>query len=105
MQLTDQHNRFLCPSCGEDYVHLDNVYIAGRPREDGDIVPVHVNAAGHVKQGFEVDLPTADIGRRHAITIAGWCELCGANFAIEFKQHKGQTEVRVLQKEWRPLTP
>lgn len=33
--------------------------------------------------------------RRHAITLGGFCEMCGAGFAITFLQHKGDTQLMV----------
>jgi hypothetical protein len=99
----DENARLLCPACGFNCTHVDEVYVAGRPREDGDVFPVHVTAGGLVSQGLGVDLPSEDIGRRHVITLTGWCEGCSKSFAIEFKQHKGETYLKLLQKEWRPL--
>lgn len=102
---TLEDGTLLCPSCRFHYIHIDDVFVAGRPREDGDIFPVHVDKAGHVKEGVQVALPSRDVGRRHAITLVGWCENCASHFGIELRQHKGMTSVRVLQQDWRPLAP
>jgi hypothetical protein len=87
----------LCPDCGERDTHLDDIYIAGRPREDGDIVPVHVDHRGQVDN--DTAMPSAG-GRRHTISVGGWCEHCGSRFAIVFEQHKGKTYVRTLRQRW-----
>lgn len=87
----------LCPNCAGEYVHLDDVYVAGRAQEDGEVRPAHVNAAGDVTTGSAVSSPVADSGRRHVFALAGWCEFCQSNFAIEFAQHKGQTRIKVTQ--------
>jgi len=87
----------LCPNCAGEYVHLDDAYAAGRRREDGEVRPVHVNAAGDITTGPMVSSPISDTGRRHAFALAGWCEFCRTKFAIEFAQHKGQTRIQVTQ--------
>ncbi|WP_250442685.1 hypothetical protein [Actinotalea sp. C106] len=96
-----------CPLCADSYVHIEDVYVAGRPREDGPVVPVHVDSAGRVLTGDEVDLPIPETGRRHVISLGGRCEGCGGRFTIEFKQHKGQTVLAVRRPVWttiaRPL--
>lgn len=93
-----------CPCCLEAYVHVDDVYMSGRPREDGDYVHVHVDNHGRVTQGHEAKPPLApEAGRRHSIGLTGTCESCGDRFAIVFKQHKGQTEVYTLAQEWSPI--
>lgn len=95
-----------CPACASTYVHLDDVYMAGRPREDGPVECVHVDANGNTHDSNETTtpLPPAGLGRRHAIAVAGWCEGCHTNLAIVFKQHKGQTFVTLANQTWTPLT-
>lgn len=92
----------ICPACGGTYVHVDDTYVAGRPREDGPVVPVHVDERGEVRerQGVDVPLPAHGAGRRHTISLVGWCEACNSRFALVFQQHKGQTEVSVLRQTW-----
>ena len=94
----------LCPLCGESrYTHIDDVFVAGRPREDGEVVPVHIDSHGRTTSDNSVALPIPDVGRRHAISLGGWCESCGGRFAIEFLQHKGQTAVAVRKPTWVPV--
>lgn len=98
----DVDGRLLCPSCDFEYVHIDDAYVAGRPREDGPVVPVHVNSYGQVQTGEHVHLPVPDgeVGRRHLVSLTGWCESCGLRFAVEFKQHKGQTMMALRRQTW-----
>lgn len=93
-----------CPVCGGTNVHVDDAYVAGRPREDGDVHPVHVDKAGQVTSGVHVVLPERP-KRRHLITLAGRCEGCTSGFGITFEQHKGTTIVRTLKKSWGPIQP
>lgn len=95
-----------CPLCGNDYVHMDEVYMAGRAREDGPVIRSMINADGHAAHdddSIQVPLRGGDTGRRHTISMTGWCEGCHGHFAIVFKQHKGQTIVDVLRQDWAPL--
>lgn len=94
----------LCPACGGDYVHLDDVYVAGRPREDEDAKTVHVDHRGTVDHLTPVPLGAGGLGRRHTITLGGFCELCHERFAVAFKQHKGQTFVSILTRQWTLVT-
>jgi hypothetical protein len=97
--LVDPDGLLVCPLCGSNWTHVDDVFIAGRPREAGPIVPIHVDAEGRVRNGSQVALPiTPD--RRHSIGLQGYCETCSGRFVIEFEQHKGQTRVDVLEQRW-----
>lgn len=91
-----------CPRCDDDHVHVDDAYVAGRPREDGDVVPVHVDSHGRLTQPHEGDLPVGEFGRgrRHAVSVGGWCEGCGSQFAFVFTQNKGRTIVETAFREW-----
>lgn len=103
--LLAQDNCLLCPLCGNDYVHIEDAYVAGRPREDGPVIQVHVDGGGRVFTGDEVDLPIPDFGRRQVLSLGGRCEGCGGRFAIEFKQHKGQTVLAVRRPVWTSVEP
>lgn len=98
-----------CPQCGAETTHVDDAYLDGRPRDDGDHEPVHVDRKGRVSTGQP--FPTEfEGGRRHAFTLVGWCEQCGGRFGIVWRQHKGATIVSVLNSAWvgnamPPLTP
>lgn len=110
---TSDHNSALtvahCPLCGWPMTHVDEVIMAGRPREDGSFVFVHVDSDGKVTEGidveFDMDVDFLKSGRRHSIGLIGTCEECRGRFAIEFRQHKGETEVHAYESKWQTLTP
>jgi hypothetical protein len=103
--LTVTDGFLVCPLCGDNYVHLDEAYVAGRAREDGPVTPAMINSDGHASSDDSIQVPMAnnDAGRRHTISLAGRCEGCSGRFAIAFKQHKGQTVVDVLRQDWTTL--
>ena len=45
------HQLLLCPRCGDGQTHIDDVYVYGRPREDGPIIAAHVDYRGEVERG------------------------------------------------------
>lgn len=94
----------LCPGCGHDYTHVDQVVAHARPSgETGPVLGVMLGANGLVQQGVSVPGNTA---RRHSFGLVGTCEECRGAFIVEFEQHKGQTSVRsrMLQdEEYRAL--
>lgn len=102
--LTQQENMLLCPLCADTYVHIEDAYMAGRAREDGPVKHVRVHSDGQVDQGADLHTPIQEGGRRHSIALGGYCETCGGRFAIEFRQHKGQTITKLLRSEWTPVT-
>ena len=81
-----------CPLCGDDHVHVDGVEVGGRDREDGAPCYVRVDSAARVH--VVPTPPEQTAGRRHTITLTGWCETCDRAFAIALQQHKGQTLTR-----------
>ena len=93
----------LCPLCGGEWTHVDDIFMAGRPREDGPIVPVHVDSSGSVRNVTEALSPVGNQGRRHSIALVGSCETCAGRFAVEFRQHKGQTLVSVMRQSWSSI--
>jgi len=99
----DADGSLLCPKCGHDCTHLDDTFVAGRPREDGPFVRVHVDSHGRVAEGASGPTPADGEGRRHHIAIAGWCEECRTRFAVVFKQHKGATKISTVIQRWEPV--
>lgn len=79
-----------CPECSEATgLHIDGVVVenAGGQR-------LHVGTDGEDKGArldiqLENDVPHD--GRRHQVSLAGWCEHCRSRFNLNFKQHKGFT--------------
>jgi hypothetical protein len=77
-----ENGHLLCPLCGGAFTHVDDVFVAGRPREDGPFVPVHVDSEGRVRQGALVPMPVGADGRRHSIGVQGSCETCAGRFIL-----------------------
>lgn len=88
----------LCQGCGDEYTHIKQVIVGGRPREDGPFVPVGVDSAGAVFEvsdyDFVVATPTeCSSVRRDFFTLMAECENCPTTTIISFQQHKGSTYV------------
>lgn len=89
----------LCPFCGEHFTRLEAVHVSAR-HEDGDFTEISVNP-----QSGEVSYPIIPgpigrmvaTGRRHRISLIGYCECCGGRFAIVLTQHKGVTYAEVVR--------
>ena len=91
-----------CPVCGEDYTHISSVSVFAR-REDADngltVCVNDIDCYGSVKA------PTASItpsmagnasARRGSVLIAFKCEMCHNQTTVAFAQHKGYTEIAVV---------
>lgn len=98
----DKYGHMPCPLCNEPHTHVDDVFVAGRPREDGAFCPVHVDSDGNVTT-HNVDIEFLKTTRRHSIGLVGTCESCEGRFAIEFRQHKGITEVHLYRHRWQEV--
>lgn len=84
-----------CPSCGGEYLHIDNVHISAR-KEDADFTEIRVDAiTGDVETNAGPG--PGDEGRRHRVSLIGWCEFCGDESAIVFRQHKGETQMDIVK--------
>jgi hypothetical protein len=93
----------LCPQCDEGYAnHLDVVRISAR-YEDCEPDEISIDAiTGRVQTKCPIPAPIGKqvgSGRRHRIALMGWCELCGASWALIFTQQKGTTYVEVMPSE------
>lgn len=87
-----------CPVCHDvNGTHIDQVYALAREREDADPTFVTLNSDGGLMPVDWESYPHAfgSTGRRHEFVLSGWCEMgCGFWF-VTFRQHKGQTLVRI----------
>lgn len=86
-----------CPGCGNTFTHLESVYAITRDREDAEPRFLCLDNSGSVTPINEEAYPDAfgDTGRRHEFALTGYCEMCGTGLRITFRQHKGETWVRV----------
>ena len=88
-----------CPSCGEaNGLHLDMAVVDAYAKEDH---PTAVLATASDGATHVLPSGTAPRGgsRRHGLGLAGWCELCGKQFLLWFRQHKGQTIASFIELE------
>jgi hypothetical protein len=88
-----------CPVChDENGTHVDGVLALTRAREDSEPVYLALLADGRLNHVRDGEHPNgfADTGRRHEFALVGWCEMCGGNWALVFRQHKGQTLIKVM---------
>lgn len=104
---TSVENELCCPLCGDVFVHVDQVQMAARPQgEDGPISGIAVSACGAVTDATgQVSTGSAvGVGRRHRISLIGWCEACSGRFALVFTQHKGVTFAESVELPGQDLT-
>ena len=81
-----------CPSCSSCYVHVDRVLVSARV-EDRHFNEIAVDAiTGKVETHRDTPGPGEE-RRRQRVSLIGWCESCGDEFALVFGQHKGVTHV------------
>jgi len=83
-----------CPLCHSELTHFDQVHVSAR-KEDAEFIEIRVNA---MTADVEMNAgPGPGIeGRRYRISLMGWCEYCGHEFALVFRQVKGNTPVNVV---------
>jgi hypothetical protein len=103
------HSLLLCPICEYQFVHIDQVQIAAQPKgEDSPQEKSIVYLTSDNSDHPSFSAPFADrCTRRHYVSLIGWCENCGATFAVSFIQAKGWTfvETSVMPSEWQELPP
>ncbi|GAA2760590.1 hypothetical protein [Actinopolymorpha rutila] len=90
----------LCPLCGKDTTHLDEVRVSARPEDDEPNEIAVDTGTGRVRTHEDIPAPMGDRvheGRRDRIALVGWCEQCGDTFALVFTQHKGATFVEAVR--------
>lgn len=88
-------NGKMCPACGGEYLHFDQVEVAAR-REDGPFNNITVHAvSGRITTHGPAPAVGSVVGqgRRHRIVLVANCETCSARPQLVFTQHKGQTFV------------
>src|SRR5262249_4822005 len=79
-----------CPICGQhNRVHVDGVVVANAHQS------VTVDTAGEDENAMVFTrlgpAPEEKMGRRHDVSLVGWCEIGGHRFTVTFRQHKGDT--------------
>lgn len=81
----------ICPHCGDQYLHHEEVDIFNRA-EDCKIgqhthIPQSTSGGVQVRSHLEGN-PSL---RRHGLRIEFWCEICQGRFSLCIAQHKGGT--------------
>lgn len=102
---TDVYGNLQCPLCREtNGLHVDQVRVAGRDKEDAPVRILEVTAQGLIRK-LRADEHVGASRRRHCFTLVGWCELCGGRFAVDLAQHKGQTQVSTTRLPGSSINP
>ena len=83
---TNSDDIMLCPSCNGEWTHIEKVIVIAR-EEDAAAMQITVDAiTADIKVG-----EGKPIGRRHTITLVGWCERGCGEISFQFRQNKGNT--------------
>jgi len=83
-----------CPSCGENYLHLEGVRVFGRKEDEETTQVTLVKTEGQyppktaAKESASVDNPS---DRRDGTQMIFFCEVCSIKYVLNFAQHKGYT--------------
>lgn len=83
-----------CPECGEAYgFHIDGIEIANAAGQKLVVEAKGEDEDSNLSLMLENHRGKEKIhdGRRHRISLLAWCEHCGDEFSLNFKQHKGTT--------------
>lgn len=86
-------SELLCPRCGSNYLHHNQVDVF--ERDEDAVTGLHVQVAdGRVSTDTALrDNPSS---RRHGVAISFWCEGCNAKVVLKIAQHKGVTLVDLV---------
>jgi predicted RNA-binding Zn-ribbon protein involved in translation (DUF1610 family) len=104
--LNDDHE-LLCPRCGFNYLHAQQVevYDRGEDAKQGRHTTVDADADGRGTFSQNTSLRGNPSMRRGAITIDFYCENCGEDrpLRLALSQHKGCTDVHWVDDCGLPL--
>lgn len=81
----------LCPHCGDEYLHHEEVDVFNRGEDAALGQHTHVPATPNGTVVVQQDLAGNPSLRRHGIRIEHWCEGCHGRFSLCLVQHKGGT--------------
>lgn len=85
----DFNHNFLCPNCGESFIHHGVVEVFYRAREDGPTKVMRIERGVVTSAGYAADNPSP---RRGGMLIYFFCEICGhQDMPLAIFQHKGET--------------
>jgi len=86
-------SEFLCPSCGSNYLHHDQVDIF--ERSEDAVTGIHVRVADG-QAIVDSSLRGNPSSRRHGLSINLWCEGCHSKLTLTVAQHKGTSLVDII---------
>lgn len=96
-----ERSLLLCPSCNFDHVHIDEVFVGVKQTNPEPTKFIKVDSHGRTREvRVRGKVPIPDVGDRYVFALQGWCENCHSVFTLEFKQHKGHTQIAVRIPEW-----
>lgn len=83
----------LCPMCRDQYTHLTAVHVSVRQPGWTSTETTVSTFSGEVSGSPTPDLVerAVPLRDRDRISLVGYCESCGQQFALVFEQHKGTT--------------
>jgi hypothetical protein len=84
----------VCPNCGFDYLHHEQVQIFNRQKEDS-VTGIYLGIMGTnvaIDTTAERENPSL---RRNGLRITFWCEGCDKKPVLVLAQHKGQTFIHM----------
>lgn len=84
-----------CPICGAvNGVHVDGVEVSNAHQS---VVVEAQEEDSNAKVFTTLGAGVVGAGRRHDVSLLGWCEQGGHKFRVNYRQHKGDTFVSVTE--------
>ncbi|MGN5734766.1 hypothetical protein [Arthrobacter psychrochitiniphilus] len=79
-----------CPNCGAATgLHIDGAAVENASGQKLQVEATDEDSSARLS--VHLDNDADHDGRRHQISLIGWCELCESKFNLAFRQHKGMT--------------
>lgn len=96
LELFPGERDLLCPACGFEYTHIDQVEVSTASGQIMTILCTGEDENSRMTTKLEpTEAPVNRSSRRHSFALVGTCEGCTRTFTLSFTQHKGVTEVHV----------
>lgn len=102
-----EHNNLAvkCPGCGEAYgFHIDGASVVNASGQKLRVGSENEDSSARLSIQLENDTHDQKTfrGRRHAVSLIGWCEHCHADYTLTFEQVKGTTYFSISATEIAP---
>ena len=92
---TDGDDYLVCPKCGYQDTHIDDVQVHAASGEGVTVSATGEDDGSNLYIRPVASAPKWGNHRRHAITLIGTCE-AGCSFSYQFVQHKGSTYIELV---------